>query len=92
LEDLDINWRIILKWILMKQDEGVDCIHVVEDRVQWRAFVNVVMNEVACLLGCCAVQYDVLTDVSRERTASIVRLYGATSQKTAIFTLIAVRT
>jgi hypothetical protein len=37
------DWRIILKCIL-KGLEGVDWIHLAQDRVQWKALVNTVMN------------------------------------------------
>jgi hypothetical protein len=36
------RWGIILKWIL--DCEGVDWIHLAQDRVQWQAVVNTVMN------------------------------------------------
>jgi hypothetical protein len=49
--------------------EGVDWIHLAQDRDKWRALVNKVVNEDSCLLGC-----------------------SATTQKTAIFVLTAVRT
>jgi len=32
LEDLGIDWRIILKWIIMKQDGVVDWIYLTQDR------------------------------------------------------------
>jgi hypothetical protein len=41
-QHLGIDVRIILKWILKK--EGVDRIQIAEDRVQWMALVNMVMN------------------------------------------------
>jgi hypothetical protein len=40
-EDLGIDWRIILKWILRKSDSGI---HLAEDRDQWRAVRNTVMK------------------------------------------------
>jgi hypothetical protein len=39
VEDLGVNERIILEW-----REGVDWIHLDEDRYQWRGFVSMVMN------------------------------------------------
>jgi hypothetical protein len=44
LEDLDVDGRIMLKYILGKEDGGVDWIHMAQDRNQWRALVNMVMN------------------------------------------------
>jgi hypothetical protein len=41
---LRVAGRIILKWILEKQDEGVDWIHLAQDRDRWRALVNTIMN------------------------------------------------
>jgi hypothetical protein len=44
-EDLGVDGRIILEWILVKKGwEGVDWIHLVQDKEQWRAVVNMVMN------------------------------------------------
>jgi hypothetical protein len=42
LEKLGRNGRTILKWIL--KCEGVDWIHVAQDRVQWQNLVNIVTN------------------------------------------------
>jgi hypothetical protein len=43
LEDLDVHWRIILKWISKKEGRmrrhGLD---LAEDRVKWQALVNTV--------------------------------------------------
>jgi hypothetical protein len=39
-----IDGRIILKWILGKWWEGVDWMHLAQDRNQWWAVVNTVMN------------------------------------------------
>jgi hypothetical protein len=41
-EDLGIDGKIILEWILGKWT--VDWMHLAQDRDQWRAFVNKVMN------------------------------------------------
>jgi hypothetical protein len=45
LEDVGVNTRIILKWILRGLDyENVVWIHLAQDTAQWRALVNTVMN------------------------------------------------
>jgi hypothetical protein len=44
LRDLDEDGRIILKLFLKKQDEGVEWIHVAQDKEWCRAAVNTVMN------------------------------------------------
>jgi hypothetical protein len=44
LEDLGIDERIILKWILKKKDGGMGCINRAHYRDRWRAVVNTVMN------------------------------------------------
>jgi hypothetical protein len=38
LQDLDTGVRIILKWILQKQDAGMDWIDVTHDRDKWWLF------------------------------------------------------
>jgi hypothetical protein len=44
-EDLDVGGWIILKWILDRIGwDGMDSIDVAQDRDQWRALVNTVMN------------------------------------------------
>jgi hypothetical protein len=43
LEDLGIDGKIILEWITGW--EGVDWMHLVQDRDQWWAFVNRIINE-----------------------------------------------
>jgi hypothetical protein len=42
-EGQDIGRWTILKWVLERQD-GIDWIDLAEDRNQWRALVNIVMN------------------------------------------------
>jgi len=42
-EDLSVDGNIILEWVLDKW-ECVDWIHLAQDRDQWRAPVNTVMN------------------------------------------------
>jgi len=42
LEDLGVDGKIILEWILGKQWEGMDWIHLTRDRDQWRTLVNTV--------------------------------------------------
>jgi hypothetical protein len=46
LEDLDVDGRIILKWIFKKWDGdgGMDWIDMAQDRDRWRALVSAVMN------------------------------------------------
>jgi hypothetical protein len=44
-EDQGIDGRIILEWIFREMKlEGVDWMHLAQDRDQWRAVVNTVMN------------------------------------------------
>jgi hypothetical protein len=43
-EDLGVDGKIILEWILGKRWENVDWIHVALDRVQWRAIVKKIMK------------------------------------------------
>jgi len=44
-EDLGIDGKIMLEWILEKGGlECVDWMHLVQDRDQWRALVNTVIN------------------------------------------------
>jgi hypothetical protein len=41
LEDIGVDGRIILKWILEKWDGGIDWIDLAQDRIRW---LNAVMN------------------------------------------------
>ena len=44
-EDLDLDWRIRLKFIFKKwKGVGMDWLDLVEDWDRWRALVNAVMN------------------------------------------------
>jgi hypothetical protein len=45
-EDLDVDGKITLEWISGKQGGKVwvEWIHLAQDRDQWRAVVNTVMN------------------------------------------------
>jgi hypothetical protein len=44
LEGLDLGGRIIIKWIFEKQNGGMDWINLAQDRDQWRALANTVVN------------------------------------------------
>jgi hypothetical protein len=44
MEDLDVDGRIILKWIFREWDAGIDWIDLAQDRDRWRALVNAVIN------------------------------------------------
>jgi hypothetical protein len=44
LGDMGVDGKIILKCILNKLGEDVDWIHLIQNRVQWRALGNIVMN------------------------------------------------
>jgi len=44
LEDLGIDGKIILKYILKKWDGAMDWIDLAQDRDRWWALVKVVMN------------------------------------------------
>jgi hypothetical protein len=43
LEDIGIDGRIVLEWILRKQWEGVDCMYLAQDKDWWHTVVNAVM-------------------------------------------------
>jgi hypothetical protein len=43
-EELGIDWMITLEWILGKEWEGVDWMHLAQDGPHWWALVNTVMN------------------------------------------------
>jgi len=45
LENLGVNWRILLKCIFSKgNEEGMDWTDLVQDRQKWRAILNTAMN------------------------------------------------
>jgi hypothetical protein len=43
-EELGVDWKIILKWIVRKWDRGMDWIDLAQDRDRCRALVNAVMD------------------------------------------------
>jgi hypothetical protein len=44
-EDVGVDWKIILEWILREIEwGGMDWMHLAQDRDQWRALLNTVMN------------------------------------------------
>ena len=44
LEDLGIDGRLILKWMIKNWNGGMDWSDLVQDRDRWVAFVNAVIN------------------------------------------------
>jgi hypothetical protein len=44
LEVIGVDWTIILMWIFMKWDKGMEWTDLAQNRERWLAFVNVVMN------------------------------------------------
>jgi len=43
-EDLGVDGRIILKWIVKKMDENLKWINLGQDRDKWPAVVNALIN------------------------------------------------
>jgi hypothetical protein len=43
-EDLNVDERTVLYWMLKKSWEVVDLVHLAQDRNQWQAAVNTVTN------------------------------------------------
>ena len=50
MENLDINWKIILNWISEKYDEDMYLTDLAQDSDRWRVVVNAVMNLVTSLI------------------------------------------
>jgi len=44
LEDVGVDGKITLEWILRKRWEDVDWMHLVQDTDQWRALVSTVIS------------------------------------------------
>jgi hypothetical protein len=44
LEDPGVDLRIILRWVFMNMDGGVEWIYLAQDRNRWRAVINAVMK------------------------------------------------
>ena len=44
LQDLDVDGRIVLKWIFKKWNGAMSWIYLAQDRDRWQALVNAVMN------------------------------------------------
>jgi hypothetical protein len=44
LEDLDVEGRITLKWVIKKQEGEMDWIRLAQDLDKWWALVNTVIN------------------------------------------------
>jgi hypothetical protein len=44
LEALGVDGRLVLQWVFKKCDGSVDCIDLTQDRDEWRALVNAVIN------------------------------------------------
>jgi hypothetical protein len=43
LEDLGVEGKIIIRWIIKKWDGGMDWIHLAQDRDSWQVLVNAVI-------------------------------------------------
>ena len=44
LQDLDVDGRVVLKWIFKKSNGVMGWIYLAQDRDRWQALVNAVMN------------------------------------------------
>jgi hypothetical protein len=44
LEDPGLDGRIILRWILMKWDGGMDWIDLAQDRDRWWTLITAIIN------------------------------------------------
>jgi hypothetical protein len=44
LEDLGLDRKIILNWIIKRWDRGMDWIELAQDKDKWRALANTVMD------------------------------------------------
>jgi len=44
LEVLGLDYKVMLKWTLKKNDESANCIDLIQSKEKWQAVVGSVMN------------------------------------------------